>query len=169
AVTPLAACAAAAVVGAEAASAPTAWYSEVERAHDFVLYAAEGDDLGWRAVVVRQVDRLFRLGRAEAPPPGDIRLHPSQPLQAHQLVDLILVHPTGADRPRHGEAWNAAAGPARLFHLRRNEEADVVLSLVPGWGWHDFVAALRMLASPLLAGALLFAGACFARLVAWLR
>ena len=37
------------------ASAPTAWYSEVERAHDFVLYAAEGDDLGWRAVVVRQV------------------------------------------------------------------------------------------------------------------
>lgn len=113
-----------AVVGAEAASAPTAWYSEVERAHDFVLYAAEGDDLGWRAVVVRQVDRLFRLGRAEAPPPGDIRLHPSQPLQAHRLVDLILVHPTAADRPRHGEAWSAAAGPARLFHLRRNEEAD---------------------------------------------
>src|SRR4051794_32830052 len=29
------------VVGAEAASAPTEWFSEVERTHDFVLYVAE--------------------------------------------------------------------------------------------------------------------------------
>lgn len=112
------------VVGAEAAMAPTEWYSEVERAHDFVLYAAEGADLGWRAVVARQVDRLFRIGKAQAEPPPNIMLHPAQPLQAHQLVDLILLHPAGAARPRNGEAWVKAADPARLFHMRRDDEED---------------------------------------------
>ncbi|WP_308238212.1 cyclic nucleotide-binding domain-containing protein [Phenylobacterium sp. J367] len=36
------------VVGVEAASAPTEWYSDVERTHDFVLYVAEAADIAWR-------------------------------------------------------------------------------------------------------------------------
>ena len=112
------------VVGAEAAMAPTEWYSEVERSHDFVLYAAEGTDLGWRAVVARQVDRLFRIGQGHTDPPDNIVLHPAQPLQAHQLVDLILVHPRNAARPRNAEAWVRAADPARLFNVRRDDEDD---------------------------------------------
>ncbi|MDP1987996.1 patatin-like phospholipase family protein [Phenylobacterium sp.] len=112
------------VVGAEAATAPTEWYSEVERTHDFVLYAAEGEDLGWRAVVARQVDRLFRIGKAASRPPQNIVLHPAQPLQAHQLVDLILMHPRGAGAPRTSEGWLTAAHPARLFHMRRDDEDD---------------------------------------------
>lgn len=112
------------VVGAEAAMAPTEWYSEVERAHDFVLYAAEGEDHGWRAVVARQVDRLFRIGKVSAPPPDNIVLHPAQPLQAHQLVDLILMHPRQSVAPRNSEAWVASAQPARLFHMRRDDEED---------------------------------------------
>ncbi len=36
------------VVGAEAASAPIEWFSEVERTHDFVLYVAEVPENGWR-------------------------------------------------------------------------------------------------------------------------
>lgn len=112
------------VVGSEAAMAPTEWYSEVERTHDFVLYAAEGQDLGWRAVVARQVDRLFRIGKAAAQPPANIILQPAQPLQAHQLVDLILLHPRDGPAPRTSESWVKAAQPARLFHMRRDDEAD---------------------------------------------
>jgi NTE family protein len=41
------------VVGAEAASAPIEWYSEVERTHDFVLYVAEPADAAWGQWVSR--------------------------------------------------------------------------------------------------------------------
>ena len=78
------------VIGAEAQHAPTEWFSNVERDYDFVLYAAEAEDLGWRAVVGRQVDRLFRVGRGDAAPPkpGQVK---ADPLQTQRLVDLILV------------------------------------------------------------------------------
>ncbi|MDO9072750.1 MAG: hypothetical protein Q7U73_05750 [Rubrivivax sp.] len=41
------------------------------------------------------------------------------------------------------------------------------LRLLPGWALHDFGLALRELASPLLAGGLLFAAGCFALLIVW--
>lgn len=112
------------VVGAEAQSAPTEWFSEVERDYDFVLYAAESGDQGWRQVVGRQVDRLFRVARGDLPPPaGGAR--GVEPLQAQNLVDLILVQKREAPFPKGSEAWIAAAEPARLFHMRRDHADDV--------------------------------------------
>lgn len=113
------------VIGAEAARAPTEWYSQVERAHDFVLYTAEADEIGWRAVVARQVDRLFRIGRGSARPPEAARIYASEPLQAHRLVDLILVQPRDAASPRGSEAWVELMNPARLFHVRRDSVTDI--------------------------------------------
>jgi NTE family protein len=113
-------------IGAEAQTAPTEWFSDVERTHDFVLYVAEVTDGGWRQVVARQVDRLFRVGRGDRNPPKPEAAHdvPS-PLQAQQLVDLILIHPPDAPRPQGSEAWLDIAKPARLFHLRREHEGDL--------------------------------------------
>ncbi len=112
------------VVGAEAQSAPTEWFSEVERDYDFVLYAAESGDQGWRQVVGRQVDRLFRVARGDTPPPaGGAR--GVEPLQAQNLVDLILVQRRDAKFPQGSEAWVEAAQPARLFHMRREHGDDV--------------------------------------------
>jgi NTE family protein len=107
------------VIGAEAASAPIEWFSEVERTHDFVLYVAEVTDTGWRQSVARQVDRLFRVGRGDRKPPKVTpNAHFAAPLQAQQLVDLILLQPAGS------EAWIESAEPARLFHVRRDEPSD---------------------------------------------
>lgn len=111
-------------VGIEAASAPTEWFSDVERTHDFVLYVAEPDDGGWRQVVARQVDRLFRVGRGDRGPPREAP-RTASPLQAQQLVDLILLQPAGAARPSGSEAWLDATGAARLFHVRRSGDEDV--------------------------------------------
>lgn len=111
-------------VGSEAAGAPTEWFSDVERTHDFVLYVAEADDGGWRQVVARQVDRLFRVGRGDRGPPR-APLRTLSPLQAQQLVDLILLQPAGIARPSGSEAWLDATDAARLFHLRRTEDEDV--------------------------------------------
>lgn len=112
-----------AVVGAEAVSAPTEWFSNVEHEHDFVLYVAEAKDQGWRPLVSRQVDRLFRVGRGDRKPPArSPKLAP--PLQAQQLVDLILVQPPGR-KPEGSEFWMDALEPARLFHLRRDDLSDL--------------------------------------------
>ena len=112
-------------IGAEAQSAPTEWFSDVERTHDFVLYVAETSDGGWRQVVSRQVDRLFRVGRGDRKPPEpDGKVRVPSPLEAQQLVDLILVHPAGAKHPSGSEAWMDASNPARIFHLRRDRTAD---------------------------------------------
>ena len=111
-------------IGSEAQNAPTEWFSEVERKHDFVLYLAETADTGWRQVVSRQVDRLFRVGRGDRKPPRVSGEGPPSPLQAQQLVDLILLQPATIARPEGSEAWMDAAQPARLFHLRRDHHAD---------------------------------------------
>lgn len=113
------------VIGAEAQHAPTEWFSDVEREYDFVLYAAETTDLGWRQVVSRQVDRLFRVGRGDLAPPTAGVLTDRDPLQAQNLADLILVQKRDCVRPSGSEAWMDAAQPARLFHVRRDNVEDL--------------------------------------------
>lgn len=113
------------VIGAEAQHAPTEWFSDVEREYDFVLYAAETTDLGWRQVVSRQVDRLFRVGRGDLAPPTAGVLTDRDPLQAQNLADLILVQKRDCVRPSGSEAWMDAAQPARLFHVRRDNAEDL--------------------------------------------
>ncbi|WGU38824.1 patatin-like phospholipase family protein [Phenylobacterium sp. NIBR 498073] len=111
------------VVGSEAQHAPTEWFSEVERDYDFVLYAAEAEDIGWRQVVGRQVDRLFRIARGDSAPPPEGLAH-GEPLQAQGLVDLILVQPKTCKAPRGSQAWVDALRPARLFQVRRDNGDD---------------------------------------------
>jgi NTE family protein len=111
--------------GPEALHAPTEWFSNVEQAHDFVLYAAEADQAAWKHLVSRQVDRLFRVGRGDRPPPANIDMFMAQPLQSQSLVDLILVQPAIRDRPIGSQAWVDAVRPARLFHLRERDQADI--------------------------------------------
>lgn len=114
------------VIGAEATHAPTEWFSEVERTHDFVLYLAEANELGWRALVSRQVDRLFRVGRGDlAPPPVTPNPALAAPLEVQELVDLILVQPPDRAMPQGSEDWVKAVNPARVFHVRREGEGDI--------------------------------------------
>jgi NTE family protein len=114
------------VIGAEAASAPTEWFSEVERTHDFVLYVAEVRDVGWRLTVPRQVDRLFQVGRGDRkPPPVTPNAYFSATLPSQQLVDLVLLQPSAARRPSGAEAWMDATQCARVFHVRRDEVGDI--------------------------------------------
>ncbi|MET3666399.1 NTE family protein [Caulobacter sp. 1776] len=113
------------VEGGESLLAPTEWFSNVEREHDFVLYVAEADETAWKHVVGRQVDRLFRVGRGERAPPASIPSYASGPLQAQRLVDLILLQSANLSRPVGSEAWMAATQAARLFHLRENGLADL--------------------------------------------
>ncbi len=113
------------VEGVESLLAPTEWFSNVERAHDFVLYVAEADETAWKHVVGRQVDRLFRVGRGDRPPPDQATSYASAPLQAQRLIDLILLQSASLARPSGSAEWLAATQAARLFHLRENGVADL--------------------------------------------
>jgi NTE family protein len=113
------------VEGGESLAAPTEWFSDVEREHDFVLYVAETDETAWKHLVGRQVDRLFRVGRGDHAPPAVIPTYASGPLQSQQLVDLILIQPADQPYPVGSELWLDATETARLFHLRDGAAADL--------------------------------------------
>lgn len=113
------------VEGGESLLAPTEWFGNVEREHDFVLYVAEADEIAWKHVVGRQVDRLFRVGRGDRAPPSSLPSYASGPLQAQRLVDLILLQAANLARPQGSAAWMEATQAARLFHLRENGLADL--------------------------------------------
>ncbi len=112
------------VVGSEAASAPTEWFSTVEQRHDHVLYVAEAEETAWAEQCGRQVDRLFLVGSGDSPPPARPAAFAAEAMRTHRLMDLVLLHAPTVKRPTGSEAWLDAAGAARLFHLRRGDDAD---------------------------------------------
>jgi NTE family protein len=114
-----------AVIGAEAGSAPTEWLSNVTHVHDFVLYAAEADEAHWRTLIGRQVDRLFRVARGGSDPPAAAVPKGADALETLTLVDLILVQSPTCGSPWGSAAWSAALTPARLFHVREGDRADI--------------------------------------------
>jgi NTE family protein len=111
--------------GVEVQNAPTEWFSNLEEKHDIVLYAAEHDEPAWKAIVGRQVDRLFCLGRGDAPAPRHIETSAAPPLIEQQLVDLALVHPPAQRIPSGSDAWLQATSANRIFHLREGDKGDV--------------------------------------------
>ena len=111
--------------GSEVQHAPTEWFSNLEETHDIVLYAAEDDEPAWKAIVGRQVDRLFGLGRGQDPPPRKPELFAAPPLIEQQLIDLILIQKPDAALPKGSSAWLDAAPANRLLHLRKGSEGDL--------------------------------------------
>ena len=112
------------VAGVEAQHCPTEWFSNLEHMHDFVLYAAEADEPAWKLLVGRQADRLFRIARATKPPPRTLDVLAGAALQAHGLVDLILVQRPDCRSPEGSASWTEALKPSRLFQLRASNRGD---------------------------------------------
>ncbi len=110
--------------GSEVQNAPTEWFSNLEERHDIVLYAAEYDELNWKTIVGRQVDRLFGVALGDSAPPPWPLTHASPPLLEQQLVDLVLLQPAGQPSPLGSDAWMQATGAARLFHVRSDNRSD---------------------------------------------
>jgi NTE family protein len=113
-----------AVVGSEAAGAPTEWFSAVEQRHDYVVYVAQHYETAWAEQCGRQVDRLFLVGRGDAPPPARPSAFAAEAMRQHRLMDLILLHEPHIAEPRGSEAWLNATPATRLFHIRNGDEAD---------------------------------------------
>lgn len=90
--------------------------ADLEMGEGLVLISARHDEDEWTARCRRQVDRVLLLGSLQAGPPPDCALCGSEPLQQHQLVDLVLTRPPGA-RVVGGRRWLETSGAARLHHV----------------------------------------------------
>lgn len=113
----------AAVAGSEAEDQETSWFSNLEHSVDYALYVAGHGEAGWAAKIARQVDRLFRVGRGDYPPPPGAAAH--TPAALGVGAELVLVQPAGIRRPRGAEAWMSATGAVGLTHLRRGDPGDL--------------------------------------------
>ncbi len=114
-----------AVIGAEAGAAATEWFSNVAHGHDFVFYVAEAGEAHWRMLIGRQVDRLFRVARGDSKPPQAAAPRGATAPETQTLVDLILMQSANCAEPRGSAAWSVALAPARLFHVREGDDADI--------------------------------------------
>lgn len=112
-----------AVAGAEAQDAETSWFSNLEHEVDYAFYVAGHGEAAWAAKIARQVDRLFRVGRGDYPPPPGAAAHTPPAVGAG--AELILVQPGGLRRPRGAEAWMTATGANGLTHLRQGDRGDL--------------------------------------------
>ncbi|MFM8754648.1 MAG: patatin-like phospholipase family protein [Phenylobacterium sp.] len=111
-----------AVAGEEAQDAETSWFSNLEHSADYALYVAGHGEAAWAAKIARQVDRLFRVGRGDYPPPPGAAAH--MPVSPGGGAELILVQPPGIRRPRGAEAWMTATGAVGLTHVRLGDSGD---------------------------------------------
>jgi NTE family protein len=114
-----------AVLGAEGEGSSPSWLHALEMENDFVLMAAERRDADFTAYCGRQIDRLVMVADAGQPPPEAPIPFASAAILNQRLIDVILVHPAGAKRPRASDRWLGAVPAARLFHIRSGDAADL--------------------------------------------
>jgi NTE family protein len=112
------------VVGSEAAAWEPAQLSHLEETHDLVLMAAEREEVDFIAFCARQIDRLVVLATPGRPQTGALPLGPGT-IEAHRLLDVILVHPPQAKAVTGADAWLSATPASRLLHIRRDSTADL--------------------------------------------
>lgn len=111
------------VIDSSALRSAASWFSTVEQTHDFVLYAAEAEEVNWARLCSRQVDRLFLVGRLdETPPPAP--WWDADALEEHRLIDLILIRKPAQDHPSGTAKWLDRIDPARWFHVRGGYRPD---------------------------------------------
>ena len=95
---------------------PAAYFDELDLHHDVVILVTTIGNTHWYRLSVRQADRIWVFGRADARPSHPLMPDNDSPAQALKLVDVVLLHPGGDRRAARPVEWLEAAGASRLFH-----------------------------------------------------
>ena len=95
---------------------PAAFFDDLELRHDVVIIVSTIGDTRWYKLSVRQADRIWVFGRADAKPSNPLMPEDDSPARALKLVDVVLLHPGDNRRACRPVEWLNAAGASRLFH-----------------------------------------------------
>lgn len=95
---------------------PAAFFDDLEARHDVVIIVSTIGDTRWYKLSVRQADRIWVFGRADARPSNPLMPENESPAQSLKLVDVILLHPGDNRRAARPVEWLEAAGASRLLH-----------------------------------------------------
>ena len=105
----------------EGTDQPTGYFDELEAENDVVMLVSAVGDSAWYRLSVRQADRIWVFGRADARPSNPLMPEDDSPARSLKLVDVILLHHSSERRASRPVEWLDAAGAARLFHWRGME------------------------------------------------
>jgi len=103
---------------------PAAFFDELELRHDVVMIVSTIGDTRWYKLSVRQADRIWVFGRADAKPSNPLMPEDDSPARNLKLVDVVLLHPGDNRRACKPVEWLEAAGASRLFHWQGMEGKD---------------------------------------------
>ncbi len=104
----------------------TAWLSEQEALHAFVVYVPDTWPSSWAARCIRQADRILLVARADSPPVlsrMEADAVGSGPTSA--AAELVLVHPPETTRPIGTREWLAKRRVTTHHHVRLGSEPDM--------------------------------------------
>lgn len=92
------------------------YFDELERTHDIVILISTIGDSSWYRLSVRQADRIWVVGRADAKPSNPLMPSDHSPARSLKLVDIVLLHHGNHRQAAKPAEWLEAAGGARIFH-----------------------------------------------------
>ena len=125
----------AAVVEEEAGDGkPATYFDDLELNNDVVILVSSIGDTSWYKLSIRQADRIWVVGRADARPSNPLMPDDHSPARALKLVDVVLLHPGGSREASRPLEWLEAAGATRLFHWQGVEgtECDRLARVMAG-------------------------------------
>ena len=105
------------IVGeSKGAEKPAAFFDQLDQNNDIVILISTIGDTRWYRLSVRQADRIWVFGRADAKPSNPLMPEDDSPARELKLVDVVLLHPGDNRRACRPVEWLEAAGASRLFH-----------------------------------------------------
>ncbi len=103
---------------------PSNFFGELERQNDIVILITELVDDGWYRASVRQADRVWILGRADAVPSDPIMPRGQSPAQQFKLIDVVLLHQNRRRLAASPGQWLSAANATRVLHWNGGKGDD---------------------------------------------
>lgn len=100
----------------EGTDQPTGYFDQLEAENDVVMLVSSVGDSSWYRLSVRQADRIWVVGRADARPSNPLMPEDNSPARSLKLIDVVLLHHGGERQAASPSEWLDAANAARLIH-----------------------------------------------------
>ena len=100
----------------EGTDQPGGFFDNLEATNDVVILVSSVGDSSWYRLSVRQADRIWVVGRADARPSNPLMPEDSSPARSLKLIDVVLLHHGGERQAAKPSEWQDAANAARVLH-----------------------------------------------------